>query len=258
MTEREQDIQTSFLSLPVQPTIFLYNGDALSTPAPKFAKSTEIAFSILGILSGTVSTAAIDIFVGSPWQTYATTFTPTTTGDVTLSFLPNGVAAGGYIDDVQITTDALFTTGADIVNFNSLTASQQKAIAAGADTTNGLGGNDVVTLAGSQSFATGSKAGEVFIPSRAGGNYTITLGAGSDTVNIAGNGSSNIQAGSGVDTISINGNGNSTIAAGVGSGYDFDGVAMVITRLPAAPDQRTFRSLVLGRMWSTSVPERLR
>jgi hypothetical protein len=58
----------------------------------------------------------------------------------------------------------LFTTGADSVDFNNLTAPQQQAIAAGADRTHGLGGNDNVTLpnSGNATFYTGSTTSDKY------------------------------------------------------------------------------------------------
>jgi hypothetical protein len=130
---------------------------------------------------------------------------------------------------------ALFTSGADTVNFNNLTSAQQSAIAGGADLYHGLGGNDVVTLpsvanynvslgsAGrtlnwnpSQTFSTGSLAGDTYSVTGSDGSYNVALGAGSDTVTIDGNGKSNITAGSGSDTITINGTGTNSVAAGSG------------------------------------------
>jgi hypothetical protein len=57
---------------------------------------------------------------------------------------------------------SLFSTGADEVNFTNLTPIQQQAVAAGADTTHGFGGNDNVTLpnSGSATFYTGSMVEE--------------------------------------------------------------------------------------------------
>jgi hypothetical protein len=76
---------------------FLYNGGGGGT-------TTQIAFSIGALLSGTVSTAALDVYHGSPWQEFDSSFTPGATGDVTVSFLPNGVWSGGFIDNVQLLT----------------------------------------------------------------------------------------------------------------------------------------------------------
>ena len=75
---------------------FLYNGGGGGT-------TTQISFAISGLLSGSVSTAALNVYGGSAWQAYSSMFTPTTSGSVTLSFLPNGVLSGGFIDAVDIT-----------------------------------------------------------------------------------------------------------------------------------------------------------
>lgn len=112
----------------------------------------------------------------------------------------------------------LFTTGADTVDFNNLTSDQQAAIAAGSETTNGMGGSDNVTLNSTYStFSTGSNLGDKPTVSAGNGNYNITLGAGSDTVGIDGNGNSTVTAGSGIATINISGAGSNEIVAGTGS-----------------------------------------
>jgi Ca2+-binding RTX toxin-like protein len=113
----------------------------------------------------------------------------------------------------------LFTTGADTVDFNALTPEQQAAIAAGAETNDGLGGSDVVTLPSSSAytFTTSSRVGDIYTVNGGDGSYNIALGAGSDTVNINGNGNSTITAGSGSDTITITGNGNNTVDTGSGA-----------------------------------------
>jgi hypothetical protein len=76
---------------------FLYNGGGGGT-------TTQIAYSISGLLSGTVSTAALDVYHGSPWQKFDQLFTAGATNDVTLSFLPNGYWSGGFIDNVSLST----------------------------------------------------------------------------------------------------------------------------------------------------------
>jgi hypothetical protein len=128
----------------------------------------------------------------------------------------------------------LFTTGADVVDFNDLTSDQQSAIAAGADIYDGLGGNDVVTLPDAANFSeiveghllnwssttpfqTGSLADQTYTVNGSDGNYDIDLGAGSDTVTIIGDGSSTIAGGSGTGNIFINGNGANNITIGAGT-----------------------------------------
>lgn len=91
----------------------------------------------------------------------------------------------------------LFTSGADTVNFNNLTALQKHAIAIGADIYDGLGGNDVVTLPqvanynenvgsgrtlgwnnnAAQPFSTDSRAGDTYTVSGGDGDYYINAGA---------------------------------------------------------------------------------
>jgi hypothetical protein len=104
----------------------------------------------------------------------------------------------------------LFTTGADTVDFNNLTAVQQHAIAGGADTTHGLGGNDNVTLpnSGGATFYTGSTASDINYRVTGGsGNYNIVEGAGTEFITIDGNGSSTITPGSGTLNATIGGKG---------------------------------------------------
>jgi Ca2+-binding RTX toxin-like protein len=113
---------------------------------------------------------------------------------------------------------SLFTTGADVVNFNALTTDQQQAIANGAETTDGLGGNDVVTLPNvanynesvgngktlswdpSHPFATDSLAGQNYVSQVVGGdgNDIIQLGAGND-IAFGSPGNDTILGGSGQD-----------------------------------------------------------
>ncbi len=122
---------------------------------------------------------------------------------------------------------ALFTTGADTVDFNSLTAAQQSAIASGANIYNGLGGDDVVTLpvvanydesvgggmtlgwtnTSASTFTTGSREGDTYQVFGGDGDYFIDEGAGTEFITIDGDGSSTISPGSGDDTISIGGGG---------------------------------------------------
>jgi len=164
--------------------------------------------------SGTVTFA--------PGQTTATISVPVTqetiasdkTFDVVLS---NPTDSNGALPTIANDTGfgtirpgaTLFTTGPDTVDFNNLTAVQQQAIANGAETTDGLGGNDVVTLpsTGSATFTTSSRAGDTYTVNGGDGGYDLTLGAGNDSVNISGNGSSTIAAGSGTDNIAITGTG---------------------------------------------------
>ena len=95
----------------------------------------------------------------------------------------------------------LFTTGADDVNFNTLTTDQKTAIAGGADIYHGLGGNDVVTLpnvanynedvgngqtlgwtdTAASTFYTGSLAGDTYHVTGGDGDYFIVEGAGTES-----------------------------------------------------------------------------
>jgi autotransporter-associated beta strand protein/autotransporter passenger strand-loop-strand repeat protein len=139
--------------------------------------------------------------------------------------------------DITLGSGDVFTSGADVVDFNNLTSAQQQAIASGADIYHGLGGDDVVTLPSAanyhesvvsdrtlgwtntseSTFYTGSLAGDTYTVSGSDGNYFIVEGAGTENIMINGNGSSTITAGSGADTIDITGDGDNTINAGLGS-----------------------------------------
>jgi hypothetical protein len=132
----------------------------------------------------------------------------------------SGAIIGTSSATASIQEGSLFTPGADTVDFNNLTTAQQQAIAAGADTTHGLGGNDNVTLpnSGSATFYTGSTTNDTnYQVTGGGGNYTIFEGAGKESISINGNGNSNITAGSGSDTITISGTGHSIITPGLGT-----------------------------------------
>jgi hypothetical protein len=154
---------------------------------------------------------------------------PTSTASVpnmsgVLPTQPPGVLTVTWTDwawaEISVPNAPLFTTGADSVNFNSLTPSQQQAVNAGADTTHGLGGNDNVTLysSGSQTFNTDSTSSDNnYRVTGTGGSYTINEGAGTEFITINGNGQNTIDAGSGSDTISISGNGNNKIFCTTGS-----------------------------------------
>jgi len=74
---------------------FLYNGGGGGT-------TTAINYSIGTDVSGSVSTATLNVYGGSPWATFSTTFAASSANE-TLDFLPNGVYSGGFIDAVQIT-----------------------------------------------------------------------------------------------------------------------------------------------------------
>jgi hypothetical protein len=148
---------------------------------------------------------------------------------------PNGqlfVNQGGVLSSILFGS-ALFTTGADTVDFTHLTSAQQSA---GAPLYNGLGGSDVVVLPSvanyneslgntggtlnwnpASTFQTGSLVGDTYSVTGSDGNYDIALGSGTDTVSINGNGNSNIIAGGGTDIITINGTGHSIITPGSGT-----------------------------------------
>src|SRR5581483_1846674 len=138
--------------------------------------------------------------------------------------------------DVPINSQ-LFTTGADTVNFNSLTSAQQSAVAGGADLYHGLGGGDTITLPDAnptdtsitlpgtttqydltKTFVVGDKAGDTTSVTGGSGSYNITLGAGTDAVTINGAGTTHVSAGSGADTLSISGGGTLVVNGSLGGG----------------------------------------
>ncbi|UPJ96392.1 HYR domain-containing protein [Bradyrhizobium sp. 172] len=121
------------------------------------------------------------------------------TFQVLLSNASGATIANG---SASATIDALFTKGSDKnVDLNS--ASSIQAIADGADPTKGLGGSDSVTLSNAgQDFSSGSKIGDTYSVKGGGGNYNITLGAGTDSVEINGAGISTLFAGAGAFILS--------------------------------------------------------
>jgi hypothetical protein len=91
--------------------------------------------------------------------------------------------------DIQLAQLALFTSGADIVDFNNLAPEQQLAIAGGADIYHGLGGSDVVTLPDEANYNesvgngqtldwTDTPASTFYTGSRVGDTYTVNGGDG--------------------------------------------------------------------------------
>jgi hypothetical protein len=200
-------------------------------------------------------TTTIDPFTGAEftvftdyYESYAADGAPTSaavqidTGTGTIDANGAGSQSGDIGFVAAFSGPALFTTGADIVDFNEnapdgLTAGQQDSIAAGADIYHGLGGNDVVTLpseanykesvgggktlgwtdTAASTFYTGSQAGDTYTVNGSDGSYFIQEGAGTETININGNGSSTITIGYGTDNVTINGTGANTISAGTSS-----------------------------------------
>ncbi len=132
------------------------------------------------------------------------------------------VTVPGVLSSGVLALPPLFTTGADVVDFNNLEAGQALAIANGADLYHGLGGNDFVDLPDvanyaaigwnpGATFSTGSLDGDAYFVTAGDGNYNIALGAGSDSVTIDGNGDSTITAGYGAGDIVSEGTGVNTI-----------------------------------------------
>jgi hypothetical protein len=108
---------------------FLYNGGGGGS-------TTQIAYSLGSSLSGNVSTATMNVYGGTPWATFSTTFIPTISGTETLNFMPNGDLSGGFIDAVQISkmsptpelpTYAMLLTGLGLLGFVPRRRKQQAA-----------------------------------------------------------------------------------------------------------------------------------
>ena len=138
---------------------------------------------------------------------------------------------------------ALFTPGADTVDFNFLTPEQKLAIREGANLYDGLGGNDVVTLpnianynesigggltlnwanSAAQRFLTDSKLGNTYTINLGDGQYFIKAGAGTDVITVNGSGSGTITAGSGSENLTISGGGSLKVNG------TFNGVASIGT-----------------------------
>jgi len=74
---------------------FVYNGGGGGS-------TTEISYSIGSLVSGSVSTASMDTYSGTPWALFSTTFTPSSSNSELLRFTPNGSWSGGFIDDVRL------------------------------------------------------------------------------------------------------------------------------------------------------------
>lgn len=80
---------------------FLYNGGQ-----PSAGFTTAIAYTVSTptstLLTGTVSTAAMNVYAGTPWALYASSFVVAAQTAVTVRFQPNGVWANGFIDAVSV------------------------------------------------------------------------------------------------------------------------------------------------------------
>ena len=199
-----------------------------------FASGDTIDLASLLYASGEAATlqsgGLLEITEGG--QTYDLQFDPKQA--FARGFELNSDGSGGT--DVRLGSAALFTSGPDRVNFNELTSAQDAAVAGGADTYNGLGGNDVVTLpsvanysesvgsgktlrwtnTSELTFHTDSRPGDTYTISGTDGDYFIDEGEGTEFITITGGGSSTIDAGGGNDTIKITGNGDNTVKAGSG------------------------------------------
>jgi hypothetical protein len=90
-----------------------------------------------GVTSETIRVPIKGDTVAEADETFSVVLSSPSTG----STITTGTGTGTILDD-----DALFTQGADTVEFNSLTAGQQAAIDRGADPYHALGGDDAVTL----------------------------------------------------------------------------------------------------------------
>ena len=146
-------------------------------------------------------------------------------GDITGYYTYNN----GQNSNVFIGHPFIFTTDADVVDFNNLSADQKNVLPV-SDVYHGSGGNDIVALpyeanyiavgwtdTSSSTFFTQSRLGDNYQVIGGDGSYFISAGAGNDTISITGAGYSTITGGTGKATITISGNGNNTIFAGTGS-----------------------------------------
>jgi hypothetical protein len=220
-------------SLSINGTLATFTDTDTVSPASDFTASINWG-------DGKTSNGAVSGSNGSFQVSGTHTYAPGTSGQdtVAVTLTDNSPGTATATANTTVVFPGLFTTGADTVDFNNLTAAQQQAIAAGADTTHGLGGNDNVTLpnSGSATFYTGSTASDTnYRVTGGGGNYNIVEGAGTEFISITGGGSSTIYAATGSDTIVINGSGVNTIhlgtatanitLSGSNNNIDFDGHA---------------------------------
>lgn len=85
---------------------FIYDGGA---PSPGF--TTAIAFKVFTatktLLSGSVDTAAMNVYAGTPWVKYSGSFSVAADTAATVQFTPNGVWANGFIDAVNVSPAAV-------------------------------------------------------------------------------------------------------------------------------------------------------
>ncbi|MGO8489896.1 Calx-beta domain-containing protein [Rhizobium ruizarguesonis] len=140
---------------------------------------------------------------------------------VTLSSPSNATIGVGSAIGTILNDDALFTTGANTVDFNALSDDQKKALIELDDPTiehHGLGGGDKVTLPNLATYASvGWTATAFYTESKAGEKYTITGGDGKDI----------IQLGDGKDTV-FGSAGNDQITGGIGPDtFDYTKVASI-------------------------------
>ena len=80
---------------------FLYNGGQ-----PSLGFTTAITFTVSAqgatLLSGSVTTASMNVYGGTPWAIYSGQFTVPSNTTATVHFQPNGVWANGFIDAVSV------------------------------------------------------------------------------------------------------------------------------------------------------------
>ncbi|MGY4629097.1 hypothetical protein [Bradyrhizobium sp. USDA 4486] len=189
----------------------IFSGTELSVGGNFYRYGITGVTDFVGQISGDFGSATITF-------TAPTSLSGTIQWDDSIPAYPNGYVFVDFVSYSLSFSSPLFTTHADSVNFNNLTSDQQAAIANGADTTNGLGGNDEVTLNASyRTFSTGSKPGDSPTVTGANANFSIALGAGSDVVDLTGNGASNVVGGSGNQSITITGDGDNGVTAGSGN-----------------------------------------
>ena len=109
---------------------FLYNG---GQPSQGF--TTAIAFTVFtqngALLSGSVSTASMNVYAGTGWALYSGQFAAPTNTTATVHFQPNGVWANGFIDAVSVSavpevgSQAMILLGLVVLAIKGLTLSRR-------------------------------------------------------------------------------------------------------------------------------------
>ncbi|MCP1774742.1 HYR domain-containing protein [Bradyrhizobium japonicum] len=232
---------------------FLYSGGGFTTlDNPQGMDSVALGINNLGQIVGSYTDAG---GVSHGWVYNNGTYTnfdyfpDITPYDINDSGQIVGVYSDSRLEGFIATplSASLFTTGAETVNFNSLSTDQEAAISSGADLYNGLGGGDNITLPtanpGDTSilipgtsksfdlthpFILGDKAGDTTAVTGGNGSYNIALGAGTANVTIKGLGTSTLTAGTGTDNLSISGGGTLIVKGNLVSGTAMIGANSIL------------------------------